>query len=492
MINDLIDTLLKYGLDKSLIEKEDEIYLRNSLLGFLGETSYQEGHVLDLSLEELMEKFDDYAVEKGLINDTVTERDNFDTQVISIITPRPHEVIDKFYQLDAADPKQATEYFYRTSIDSNYIRKYRVDRDLKWKAATEYGELDITINLSKPEKDPRDIANARNMPKSNYPKCLLCKENEGYYGTLTHPARGNIRLIPMKLDGKDWFMQYSPYSYYNEHCIVLSGEHSPMVISPSTVRKLLEFLDVVPHYFIGSNADLPIVGGSILAHEHFQGGNYEFAMMKAPSIYNFEIEGFNGEASIVKWPLSVIKLVSDSKDDVVNAFTKIQNAWRDYSDEDANIIANTNGEPHNTITPISRKENGKYALYVVLRNNRTSEEYPLGIFHVHPEHHHLKKENIGLIEVMGLAVLPRRLKDEISLLKEYMLEGKDISSNEDIKKHAEWAEDIKSRYELNASNIDEIVETEIGVKFAKILENCGVFKQNDAGIAQFKKFIKSL
>lgn len=493
MIYDLINTLLHYGLDKELIKDEDIIFHRNNILGLLNIDEYQDGEVLDISLEELMKQFDDYAVEHNLINDTVTERDNFDTQLISLLVPLPSVVIDKFKTLKEKDPKEATNYFYQTNINSNYIRKYRVDRDLKWKTNTPYGELDITINLSKPEKDPKEIAAAKNMPKSHYPLCLLCKENEGYKGTLTHPARGNIRLIPLTLDNEKWYLQYSPYSYYNEHCIVLSSNHSPMVINTKTVKKLLEFVAYLPHYFVGSNADLPIVGGSILSHEHFQGGNYTFAMMKASSIYDFCFKDLPSlKASIIKWPLSVIKLESPSIDEILVAFEKIFTSWKEYNDEEIGIIASSNNESHHTITPIARKEGDNYVLYVVLRDNNVSKAYPDGVFHAHPEYHHIKKENIGLIEVMGLAVLPRRLKDEISLVKQYILENKDIEDNAQIQKHASWAKDIQSRYTLNKDNIDQIFNDEIGGVFCKILENCGVFKQNDEGLEHFKKFIKQL
>ena len=493
MIYDLIETLINYALRKNLIEQEDVVFFRNKLIEFLKLDSLKEGKVLDLSLEELLDRFDDEAVKQGLINDTVTERDIYDTELISLLVERPSNVIKKFFEIYNEDKKKATDYFYQLSMDSNYVRKYRVDRDLKWKVNTEYGPLDITINLSKPEKDPRDIEKAKNMPKGNYPICLLCVENEGYHGRIDHPARGNIRLIPLKLCGNDFFLQYSPYSYYNEHCIVLSKEHKPMVIDKITISKLLSFLDFLPHYFVGSNADLPIVGGSILAHEHFQGGRYKFAMDDAKKIYETTIKGFEDvNLSIIKWPLSVIRLESSSKEQVANLFDKILNAWINYEDKEVNIIPFTDGVRHNTITPIARMSNGKYQLDLVLRNNLTSEQYPMGIYHAHPENHHIKKENIGLIEVMGLAVLPRRLKDEMTLLKQYVLEGKDVSSNEELKKHADWIKDVLKRNKVNKDNIDEVINNEIGYVFKDVLENCGVFKQNEVGLEHFKKFVESL
>nr|MCR4879490.1 UDP-glucose--hexose-1-phosphate uridylyltransferase [Bacilli bacterium] len=388
MIYDLIATLLDYGEKKNLIKKEDEVYFQNKLIELFHLDECKEGKVLDYSLEELMEAFDDYAYENKMIGETITERDNFDTKVISLLVDRPSNIIKQFYDLYNKDKKAATDYFYQISIDSNYIRKYRCDRDLKWVTPTKYGDIDITVNLSKPEKDPKEIEKAKNMPKGAYPVCLLCKENEGYAGRMNHPARGNIRLIPLTLGGEDFFMQYSPYSYYNEHCILLNKEHKPMIIENLTIRKLLDFVDFLPHYFIGSNADLPIVGGSILAHEHFQGGSYTFAMNKATSLYDFKINGVN--ASIINWPLSVIRLSGDDKEKLLEAFDTVFNAWLNYSDEEVGIRAYSGEVRHNTITPIARKKDGHYELDLALRNNRTDEAHPLGIFHPHDEYHHIK------------------------------------------------------------------------------------------------------
>ena len=489
-IYDLIETLLKYGLDKKLFVKEDKVYIANRVIAFLGLDEYRPGQVLDLSLEQLVEAFDDLAVEKGLINDTITERDLYDTELMTILLDRPSHITNKFFEIYKENKEAATDYFYQTNIDSNYVRKYRVDRDLKWKTDSEYGLIDITINLSKPEKDPRDIARQKDMPKSNYPICLLCKENEGYKGRLNHPARGNIRLIPLELQGAPFFLQYSPYSYYNEHCIVLSAEHKPMVIDKATIAKLLDFVSFLPHYFVGSNADLPIVGGSILAHEHFQGGHYRFAMVDAKSIYDFEVPGFNAKAHLLKWPLSVIRINGNDKEELVRLADHILQKWIPYSDEEVNIVAYTDDTRHNTITPIARiNDNGEYELDLVLRNNRTSDAYPLGIFHPHAEYHHIKKENIGLIEVMGLAVLPSRLKSELVLLKYYILDG---IENDAIVKHYEWVEELKTRYTFTEENVDEILRKEIGLTFAKILENAGVYKQDEKGIEHFKKFVKTL
>ena len=491
-INDLIKTLVHYGISKKLIEKEDEVYMTNRLLAFLHLDEYQEGEVLDLSLEQLIEAIDDYAVERGLIeNDTVTERDIFDTELMTVLLGKPSEISKKFFELYKEDRVKASDYFYQINVDSNYVRKYRIDKDLKWKVESPYGLIDITINLSKPEKDPRDIARQANMPKSNYPICLLCKENLGYRGRLNHPARGNIRFIPLTLRGKQFYLQYSPYSYYNEHCIVLSSEHQPMVIDKETIAKLLDFVEWLPHYFVGSNADLPIVGGSILAHEHFQGGHYRFAMVDAQSIYEFKVKGFEDvNCHLLKWPLSVIRINGKDKEKLASLADHILQSWIPYSDKDAEIIAYTDGVRHNTITPIARiNDKGDFELDLVLRNNRTSEKYPLGIFHPHPELHHIKKENIGLIEVMGLAVLPARLKTEIESMKSYLLNGKE---DESIEKHRSWLDDIKKRYQINKDNVQSIVEKEIGLVFVKVIEDAGVYKQTPIGIEQFKKFIQTL
>jgi len=490
-IYDLIETLMQHCIERGLVKFEDEVYLKNRVIAFLGLDTYKEGNKLELSFEKTIEAIDDWAFEQKMIGATVTDRDLFDTELMTIFTPRPSEVSRQFFEYYYKDgPKAATDYFYDLNIMDNYIRQYRIDNDVKWKAKTEYGLLDITINLSKPEKDPHDIARAANMPKTNYPICLLCRENEGYKGRINHPARGNIRLVPLQLSGKQFFLQYSPYVYYNEHCIVLSEEHKPMTINESTIRKLLEFLDFLPHYFIGSNADLPIVGGSILAHEHFQGGNYHFAMDYAKEIYNFKIKGV--DAAILKWPLSVIRVKSHDPEEIIKAYNVVMDHWIKYSDEEVDIRAYSGETRHNTITPIARMDGEFYELDMVLRNNRTTDEYPLGIFHPHSEYHHIKKENIGLIEVMGLAVLPRRLKEEMKLLRQKILTDEDLRNDEVLAKHADWAEEIKKKHELNESNVEYIINEEIGVTFSKILENCGVFKQTEDGLAHFKKFIESL
>ena len=494
MIYDLIESLINYAVLNGLIFEDDVIYTKNRLICFLHLDELKEGKLLDLSFEEILDGFIKFGIENNLCEDSQVSRDIFDTELMSIFTDRPSNVIDNFYSLYDISKEEATAYFYDFSIKTNYIRKYRVDKDLKWESNTPYGDLDITINLSKPEKDPKDIERQKNMPKTNYPICLLCKENVGYKGRLNHPARANIRLIPLTLCGNDFYMQYSPYSYYNEHCIVLSAEHHPMAIDKDAFNKLLDFIDFLPHYFVGSNADLPIVGGSILAHEHFQGGRYEFAMDKAPSIYDFKIKGYDDiSCELLKWPLSVIRLKSDNKEQIVELADHILNSWINYSDEEVGIYAYTDGVRHNTITPIARSgKSTKYELDLVLRNNITTEEHPLGVFHPHKEYHHLKKENIGLIEVMGLAVLPSRLKEEIALLSEYLVSGKDVNDNEKISKHADWVNELKQKYTFTKENVEEILKAEIGKTFGEILECCGVFKQTNQGIEHFKKFLKAL
>ena len=494
MIYNLIETLIDYALIEGLIFESDVVYTKNRIAYFLHLDEVKDGEVLDLKFEDLIEAFVKYGVENNLCEDTQVSKDLFDTELMSFLTDRPSNIIDNFNSLYSLNKEEATNYFYDFSIKTNYIRKYRVDKDLKWKTKTEYGELDITINLSKPEKDPKDIERQKNMPKTNYPICLLCKENEGYHGRLNHPARANIRLIPLKLDNEDFYMQYSPYSYYNEHCIVLSAEHHPMAIDKKCFTKLLDFIDFLPHYFVGSNADLPIVGGSILAHEHFQGGRYEFAMNKAECIYSFKVKGYeNVSCELLKWPLSVIRLKSDNKEEMINLADHVLKTWIDYSDSECGIIAYTDGVRHNTITPIARSgKNGGYELDLVLRCNITTDEHPLGVFHPHKEYHHLKKENIGLIEVMGLAVLPSRLKTEIKMLSDALVNGEDISKNEVISKHNDWANELKKKYTFTKDNVEEILQEEIGKTFAKILECSGVFKQTETGIQRFKKFIETL
>lgn len=494
MINKSINQLLQYGLNTGLIEKEDKCYVANKIICLLNLSEFVEQEVNDVELEEILASINDYAVEQGIIENTVTNRDLFDTKVMGELVKRPSEVIKEFNELYKESPKKATEYFYKLSQDSDYIRRYRIKKDMKWKVDTEYGAIDITINLSKPEKDSKAIAAAKNAAQTNYPKCMLCVENEGYAGRLNHPARQNLRIIPIELNGEKWGMQYSPYVYYNEHCIALKAEHTPMKIDITTIKKLLDFVDIFPHYFMGSNAGLPIVGGSILAHEHFQGGNYTFAMTVAEKEEIIKINGYEDvEVARLKWPMSVIRLSSKNRESILKLAEHILDVWEDYTDEEAFVFAETNGEKHNAVTPIARKNSENYEVDLVLRNNITTEKFPDGVFHPHPELHHIKKENIGLIEVMGLAVLPPRLKTEMQLVKEYILENKDLTQNEQIEKHAKWVEEIKKKYlDISKENIDKIIEDEIGIVFTKVLEDAGVFKRNEKGINAFKKFINTL
>ena len=491
MIDKSIRKLICYGLEKGLFDRRDTVYITNRILEILGLDSFDcHENFTSVDLEETLKEILDFAVEKGLIEDTITQRDLFDTKVMAALLPRPSEVTNKFYSLYEQSPKTATDYFYKLSCDSDYIRRYRIKKDVKWVTSTEYGDLDITINLSKPEKDPKAIAAAKNAKQVGYPKCLLCRECEGYAGRIDFPARQNHRIIPVKINDTDWFMQYSPYVYYNEHCIVFNSEHTPMAINTATFRKLLDFVKLFPHYFVGSNADLPIVGGSILSHDHFQGGNYTFAMAKAPIDTEILFEGFSDvKAGIVKWPMSVIRLSSENSERLIELADKILSAWRGYTDEDAFIFAETDGEKHNTITPIARKAGDDFQLDLVLRNNITTKEHPMGVYHPHAELHHIKKENIGLIEVMGLAVLPARLKTEMALLKTAMLENKDLRNDEVLEKHADWADEIKIKYsDINENNIDKIIEDEIGLVFSKVLEHAGVFKNRE----DFLKFTKGV
>lgn len=489
-----IEYLLDYG-EGRLFEKEDRIYCRNLILDVLKLDSFENAsHEEDKSLEDILEFILDYACEKGIIEDSVTYRDLFDTKIMNCMMPRPSEVIKKFQKYYNESPERATDYYYDLSRNSDYIRTYRVRNDMKWLAETPYGTMDITINLSKPEKDPKAIAAAAKMKNASYPKCALCKENEGYAGRINHPARENHRIIPITVDGNEWYLQYSPYVYYNEHCIVFNGKHTPMKIDRSAFRKLFDIVKYLPHYFVGSNADLPIVGGSILSHEHFQGGHYEFAMAKAGADEKFTFNGFNDiEASIVNWPMTVIRLSGKNTNSIVDLADKILTAWRNYTDEEAFIFADTDGVPHNTITPIARKRGEKYELDLVLRNNITTEEFPDGVYHPHPEHHHIKKENIGLIEVMGLAVLPARLKNEMDMLATAVLDNENIRENEVLKKHADWIDMIKAKYEvIDKHNILDILKKEIGIVYSEILEQCGVFKRTEEGRKQLHKFIDSV
>lgn len=495
MINNAISKLVQYGISTGLVKAEDKIYVTNQILETLNLAEYEETTVSEeIELEEVLKEITDYAVEQGMIEDSVVYRDLFDTKIMGKMVPMPSVVIDRFNELYKEGPKMATDYFYKLSQDSDYIRRYRIKKDQKWLASTAYGDMEITINLSKPEKDPKAIAAARNAKQSGYPKCLLCKENEGYAGGVNHPARQNHRIIPIVIDQKNWGFQYSPYVYYNEHCIVFNGEHIPMKIEEATFAKLLDFVTQFPHYFVGSNADLPIVGGSILSHDHFQGGNHEFAMAKAPVLKECTIPGFEDvTAGIVKWPMSVIRLQHKEKERLVKAAAHILEVWRGYTDEAAFVFAETDGEPHNTITPIARMKNGMYELDLVLRNNITTEEHPMGVYHPHEKLHHIKKENIGLIEVMGLAVLPARLKQEMERLSEAILNGADIRADEMLEKHADWVEEFMPKYEhVTAENIMDILHEEIGQVFGQVLEDAGVYKQTEEGLAGIERFIASL
>ena len=495
MINTSIRKLINYGLECGLIEKEDEIYTINRVLEILNLDEYNEpSEECEYDgLEEILSEILAFAVETGLIEDDITSRDLFDTKVMSALVPRPSEVISDFNDLYEISPEMATDYYYKLSRDTDYIRRYRIKKDMKWKTETEYGEIDITINLSKPEKDPKAIAAARNAKASSYPKCLLCIENEGYRGRINHPARQNHRIIPIEIDGQQWGFQYSPYVYYNEHCIVFNGSHTPMVIDGKAFKKLFDFVKLFPHYFIGSNADLPIVGGSILSHEHFQGGNYEFAMAKAPVEKEFSSAQYpDVKIGIVKWPMSVIRLSGKDSDRLVELGEKILTAWRAYTDEEAFIFAETDGEKHNTITPIARMKGEDYELDLVLRNNITTEEHPDGVYHPHKELHNIKKENIGLIEVMGLAVLPARLKTELKLVEEALINGTDLADNEITLKHKEWADSFKGNYTITADNAEKIVQDEVGKVFSKVLEHAGVYKRDEKGQAAFSRFIESV
>ena len=496
MINTYIKSLINYGAERGLIPEADKIYTTNLILDALDMDEYVEpvGELPAMALEEILAGILDYAVEKGIIGDGITEKDLFDTKIMGLLTPRPSEVIRNFEALYEESPEKATDYFYKLSCDCDYIRRYRIVKDMKWKSDSIYGPMDITINLSKPEKDPKAIAPAKNAKQAGYPKCMLCKENTGYRGRMNHPARQNLRTIPVTINNEDWFFQYSPYVYYNEHCIVFNGAHTPMKIDRAAFTKLFDFVKVFPHYFVGSNADLPIVGGSILSHDHFQGGHYTFAMAEAPVEKEISFTGFEDiKAGIVKWPMSVIRLSGPDTERIIELADKILLKWRGYSDEAAFIFAETEGEPHNTITPIARKRGEMFELDLVLRNNITTEEHPLGVYHPHKELHHIKKENIGLIEVMGLAVLPSRLKEEMALLGEYIVEGKDIASCEKLISHLEWAEMIKAKYaDINKGNADEILQKEIGIVFTKVLEDAGVYKCDEKGREDFMKFVNSV
>ncbi len=496
MVYEAIKKLVTYGMETGLISEEEKIYSTNLILDVLKLDDYEEPEESyeKVELEPVLKELLDYAVEKGLIEDSVVYRDLFDTRLMNCLVPRPSQVIKTFKEKYAASPEEATNYYYKLSRDSDYIRRYRVCKDMKWVTKTEYGDIDITINLSKPEKDPKAIAAAKLAKQSGYPKCQLCRENEGYAGRTNHPARENHRIIPITINGGQWGFQYSPYVYYNEHCIVFNGQHVPMKVERATFVKLFDFIKLFPHYFIGSNADLPIVGGSILSHDHFQGGNYEFAMAKAPVEREFTVKGYEDvKAGIVKWPLSVIRLSCMDEKRIIDPADHILKAWRGYTDEEAYVFAETDGEPHNTITPIARKRGDMYELDLALRNNITTPECPFGLYHPHNELHHIKKENIGLIEVMGLAVLPSRLKEEMEILSDYIVDGKDIRSNEKIEKHADWVDGFRPKYPvINAENVDAVIKEEIGIVFKKVLEDAGVFKRDAKGQAAFDRFTGTL
>ena len=493
MVNQAICDLIAYALRAGLIEEDDRVWATNRILDALKLTDWEAPAAQDRPLEDILKDLLDFAVETGVIEDGVTTRDLFDTELMGRLTPRPSQVRKQFFDLYQQSPEAATDWYYKLSQDTDYIRRYRIKRDMKWVTSTEYGDLDITINLSKPEKDPRAIAAAKSAPQSGYPKCQLCAENEGYMGRMNHPARQNHRIIPITIDGLDWYFQYSPYVYYNEHCIVFNGAHVPMKINRSTFRKQLDFIKQFPHYFVGSNADLPIVGGSILSHDHFQGGRYTFAMEKAPVEKTISFPGFEDvEAGIVKWPMSVIRLSCADDDRLIELADKILLAWRGYTDEAAFIFAETDGEPHNTITPIARMRNGKFELDLVLRNNITTEEFPLGVYHPHQELHHIKKENIGLIEVMGLAVLPARLKGELGALADALVSGADLRADEALEKHADWAEELKTRYTFTRDNALDILQQEVGKVFAQVLEHAGVYKCTQEGREAFLRFVASV
>ena len=498
MIYNAIQQLVNYGLDTGLIQPDDEIYIRNQLLMTMQLDNFEEpeGDCYYIDLESILKELVDDAVARGICEDNSVARDLFDTKLMGVLTPRPSIVRANFWEkYEEEGPKAATDWFYQFSQDTDYIRRYRIKKDLKWVTKTPYGDLDITINLSKPEKDPKAIAAAKLAPQSAYPKCQLCRENEGYAGRMNHPARENHRIIPITINDSDWNLQYSPYVYYNEHCIVFNSVHTPMKIERATFRKLLDFVAQFPHYFVGSNADLPIVGGSILSHDHFQGGHYEFAMAKAPIEKTWVFPSFEDvEAGIVHWPMSCIRLTCGDDERLVELADKILRAWRGYTDESCFIYAETDGEPHNTITPIARMRDGKFQLDLVLRNNITTPEHPLGVFHPHAKLHHIKKENIGLIEVMGLAVLPSRLKNEIAELETALVNRTPLDQySESIQKHAEWAGQLLAKYpDLNADNVQGIVQEEIGHVFTQVLEDAGVYRRDEAGQAGFVRFLESV
>lgn len=496
MLNAEIKKLVQYGINTGLLPECEKVYATNLLLDLFHEDSFEDCEINEdqIELEEVLKNLLDEAVDRQIIEDSIGYRDLFDTKLMNCLVPRPYQVQEEFFKHYEKSSKEATDYFYKLSKDSDYIRRYRIKKDMKWKVDSAYGEMDITINLSKPEKDPKAIAAAKNAKQSSYPKCQLCMENEGYAGRLDHPARENHRIIPITIDNSKWGFQYSPYVYYNEHCIVFNGEHVPMKIERKTFEKLFDFIRQFPHYMLGSNADLPIVGGSILSHDHFQGGNYTFAMAKAPMEKTFTVPGYEDvEAGIIHWPLSVIRIRHRDDRRLIDLASHILDAWRGYTDEAAFVYAETDGEPHNTITPIARKADGMYELDLALRNNITTEEHPLGLYHPHAELHHIKKENIGLIEVMGLAVLPSRLKEEMEVLAEAIVEKKDLKADERIAKHADWVEKFMPEYDtITKDNVMDILKKEIGIVFTRVLEDAGVYKCDEEGREAFMRFVKTL
>ena len=490
-IETYIESLVSYAMNTGLTQPEDHQVVLNRLLDLLRLDDYTPSDEPQTEeLEQILKGILDYACEKGLCSDDITSRDIFDTRIMGALTPMPREIIATFRSLYAQDPVKATDWYYKLSCDTDYIRRYRIAKDMRWKYDCDYGQLDITINLSKPEKDPKAIAAAKNAPQAGYPKCQLCVENEGYAGRMNHPARANHRIIPITIQDAPWCLQYSPYVYYNEHCIVFNSQHIPMKIDKSAFEKLLDFVARFPHYFVGSNADLPIVGGSILSHEHFQGGHYTFAMETAPVETELSFRGFEDvSAGIVKWPMSVIRLRGSDPGRIADLGDKILTAWRGYSDASAGVVA-FDGEPHNTITPIARRRGQDFELDLVLRCNITTEEHPMGVFHPHADKHNIKKENIGLIEVMGLAVLPSRLKQELSALAEALAEGREIADDAVLGKHSVWAQGLKQRYSFTRENALQILLQETGKVFAAVLEDAGVFKYNETGKQQFLAFVQ--
>ena len=496
MINEAISKLVTYALRCGLVEECETMWAINTILDVLQLDSYTDPQKEwgDIALHEVLDTLLDDAYARGVLKEnSVVYRDLFDTELMSRLTPRPAQVIGEFETLYRESPQKATDWYYAFSQNTNYIRRDRIAKDMLWHTETDYGTLDISINLSKPEKDPKAIAAARDLPASNYPRCQLCAENEGYAGRVNHPARQNHRIVPITIHDAPWFLQYSPYVYYNEHCICLSGAHTPMKIDRACFGKLLDFVRQFPHYFVGSNADLPIVGGSILAHDHFQGGRYTFAMEKAPVETTFTFAGFEDvQAGIVKWPMSVIRIASPDPDRLVDLADKILAAWRGYTDAEAMIFAETDGEPHNTITPIARKRGDNFELDLVLRNNLTTEEHPLGLYHPHAELPHIKKENIGLIEVMGLAILPARLKEELAAVATCLVTGADLHGNDLTAKHADWAEGFREKYTFTAENALDIVQQETGYVFAQVLEHAGVYKRTEEGKVAFMRFVESV